>query len=92
MFSGQNSWTGRCLNPTVCIIYVCLFGDPLHWKFTGCDNIDLKVRRREIGQEDTGHICTSGREELNQFSVPKCYVWHQTKAFYLVDFQRRNYR
>lgn len=30
-------------------------------KFTGSDNPDLRVGRRKIGQDNTGHICTSER-------------------------------
>lgn len=62
------------------------------WEIYRSDNTDIRVRRRKIGQGNTGYICTSGREKLTQFSVPKCYLWRQTKAFYWVDFQRRNFR
>ena len=88
IFFGQNSWTERRLNPTACYHILLFIWDPLQGKFTGSDNTDLRVGRRKIGQENTGRICTSEREELNQFSVPRCYLWYQTR----VDFQRRNSR
>lgn len=42
-----------------------------------------------MGQENTGHICTSEREELNQFSVPKCYLLAGDQSFLFSRFPKK---